>query len=205
MLEAAAHRDYLQARADMGGDSEFTELIEAITTECPHISSHEAQDILDCLKDRGVFRRARGGPAASGMEVISKFKEICQDIWTEDPSLKNYARFYALNIPFLDDLYGGMTQTEFAKHLCGKKVGDRTIVSITKAAVGKEVKDAAARLKKLGIKLVPRAEQRSPEACAKMKQARENQLATNSEIRQAGPETHDKQKRRNPALPASNG
>lgn len=29
--------------------------------------------------------------------------------------------------------------------------------------------------------------------------------AANSEIRQAGPETHDKQKRRNPALPASNG
>lgn len=27
----------------------------------------------------------------------------------------------------------------------------------------------------------------------------------NSEIRQAGPETHDKQKQRNPALPASNG
>jgi hypothetical protein len=170
------HQEYIQCRDNLGGDSEFSELLEEMAKEFPHIKPHDAQEILDFMRDKGAFKSSRKISAASGFEVISKFKEICQDIWSEEPSLKNYARFYALNIPFLDDLYGGMTQTEFARHLCGKRVGDRDIVSITKAAVGKECKEASARLRKLGIKLVPRPEQRSEESCARMKQAREKQL-----------------------------
>lgn len=169
------HEEHLQARNNLGGDSEFTELLAAMAQEFPHIKSDEAEEILDFMRERGAFRRGLH-MAVNGYEAINKFKEVCQDIWAEDPSLKNYARFYALNIPFLDDFYGGMTQTEFARHLCGKRIGQKEIVSITKQAVCKEVKAAAERLRKLGIKLVPRNEQRTAQSCSRMKSVREKQL-----------------------------
>lgn len=183
------------------GDSSFSEMIARF-----HAAFHAvldravAEEIIDWLRDEGFVG---GGvrPAlaqASNLEILTKFKEICQDIWNEEPTLKNYARFRVLNQPFLDDITGNQNPSEFAKCLVKRGAGIRFIASltldgetakvqwdtqkefiiqeVTKQAVVKSVDEARLRLGNLGIKLNPRADERDEAACANMKKAREGQL-----------------------------
>lgn len=162
LLEAAAHRHYVQARADMGGDSEFTELIEAITAECPHISAHEAQDILDCLKDKGVLSSARRLPLTSKLPAwVAKVQKLLRYIKNHPNSNAIYAALYVWDEPLLDDINGNLSQTEFAN----KMYPSTKPVNPAKAAVNNAVKDA-----QRFFNLPPRSGQRSTAACETMSQ-----------------------------------
>lgn len=161
------HAAYVLTRDNLGGNSEFTEMMQAIGQDFPEIKAHMLQELLDFMVDKGWLASGKRKAFSPGYEAISKFKEICSDTWNEQPHLKTYARFRVLNQPWLDDIYGGLTPTEFARHL-----------GISKQAVVKECKETRKRLRLLGLKLEVRSDERDEEACDNMKQARTNQLVT---------------------------
>lgn len=161
-LDLAAHRQFQQTREHLGGNSEFTEMLEEIAAEVPEVASHYVEAILDVLTDKGRLAGSQAKSSAVKLPAwIAKFQKILRYIKNHPNSNAIYAAFHVWDEPLLDDINGNLSQTEFAN----KMYPSTKPINPAKAAVNNAVKDA-----QRFFNLPPRRDQRSTDACETMRQ-----------------------------------
>lgn len=157
--QAQRHRD------NLGGDSEFSEMLEALAQEVPEVKPHFAEAILDVLTDRGWLRASARRGLAKEVAIITRTAKILRYIKSHPTPNAIFAALYVHNDELLDDINSNLTQTQFADLMYPHKSVNplKPEVNPAKAAVNNAVKDA-----QKWFKLPPRPDQRSAKACATM-------------------------------------
>lgn len=119
------------------------------------------EEMFDFLKEKGFSLEKKGGMgSAPGYRVMAKLVKILRYLKEHRAVTSLYAVCHIFDEPLLDDVFGNLSQQEFADKL-----------GLSKAAVNKACMDAAEH-----FKTGPRRDQRKVEARKRMSKRRIAQL-----------------------------
>lgn len=165
--ENREHDEFSRVRENLGADGAFTERVAALRSEFPEMTQVQAEELLDFLADSGWLAGQSRLQQTRVPAWMSKFVKILGYIKQHPNVNAIYAVLHIWDDPLLDDLNGGLSQTEFAD----KMYPSHKIPNPAKAAVNNAVMDA---MKFFGTK--PRRDQRREESRQSMSAARLVQL-----------------------------
>jgi hypothetical protein len=148
------------------GDSSFSEMVGVMHQELG-FTVPMCEEILDFEKDKGWLAGSRPAFGENLPLWMAKFVKILEYLRDHPTLTALYAVTRIWDDPVLDDIFQHKTQSEFARTIAVKKIGDKEI-ALTKAAVNNAQMDAAKY-----FKIRPRRDQRPEESCRRMKTAQE--------------------------------
>lgn len=167
VTEQTAHDEFARLRDAMGADGVFTDRVIELKRAFPELRNDIAEEILDFCNETGWLSGQSRLHQTNVPAWMSKFVKILRYIKQHPNPNAIYAVLHIWDDPVLDDLNGGMSQTDFADAM----YKTHKIPNPAKAAVNNAVMDA-----QRFFDTKPRSDQRKTDSRKSMSAARIKRL-----------------------------